>query len=177
MLDILFKMGDDAVDNEGIIVIEPLPFMSTTEALQFRITSFEIPEFVQEAYSVRYKTQEFEKPKASITTSKDFTFSFRVDKYWSTYDDLLTWKQLIGNDDTGAIAEDVNPITGSSSLRTNFSVFPVDSNGNVTYKGWKFTNAWIKSLGSVSFDQTSSGDPLTVSVTLAFVKCIPGSEG
>lgn len=176
MLDILYKMGDDAVDNEGIIVFEPLPFMSTAEALQFRISGFEIPEFSQDSYSVRYKTQEFEKPKGSITTSKDFSFDFRVDKYWTIYDDLLTWKQIIGNDDTGAISEDVNPLSGQSTIRTNFSVFPMDSNGNVTYKGWKFTNAWISSLGSVSFDQQGSGDPITVSVSLKYVKCVPGSE-
>ena len=36
MLDILYKMGDDALDNEGMIVIEPLPFMTTTEPLQFQ---------------------------------------------------------------------------------------------------------------------------------------------
>lgn len=176
MLDILFRMGDDAVDNEGMIVIDPLPFMSATEALQFRISSFEIPEFSQDAYEVNYKTQSLEKPKASITTSKEFTFSFRVDKYWNTYEDLFVWKQLLGNDDTGAVAEDVDPATGKSNLRANFSVFPVDSNGKVTYKGWKFTNGWIKSLGSISFDQTSSGDPLDCSATLSFVKCIPGSE-
>lgn len=176
MLDIIFRMGDDAVDNEGIIIIEPLPFMATTEALQFRISSFDIPEFSQDSYEVNYKTQKIEKPKASITTTKEFSFTFRVDKYWTTYDDMFTWKQLLGNDDTGAVADDVNPLTGASSLRTNFSVFPVDSNGVVTYKGWKFTNAWIKSLGSVSFDQTGSGDPLTCQVSLSFVKCVPGSE-
>jgi hypothetical protein len=176
MLDIAFKMGDDAVDNEGMIVFEPLSFMANAEALQFRISNFDIPEFSQDSYVVHYKTQEFEKPKGNITTPKEFTFTFRVDKYWTIYDELMTWKQLIGNDDTGAVAEDVSPLTASSSLRTNFSVFPMDSNGTVTYKGWKFTNAWIKNLGSVSFDQTSTGEVLNVSVTLSFVKCIPGSE-
>lgn len=176
MLDILYKMGDDALDNEGIIVIEPLPFMTMTEALQFRISSFAIPEFTQESYTVRYKTQEFDKPKASITTSKDFSFDFRVDKYWTIYDELLAWKQMIGNDNTGIISEDVNFATGTSSIRTNFSVFPMDSNGNVTYGGWKFTNAWITSLGGVSFNQAGSGEPLSVTVSLKYVKCIPGSE-
>lgn len=176
MIDILYQMGDDAVDNEGVIVFEPLSFMSTTETLQFRISDFEIPEFVQDSYSVTYKTQTLDKPKASITTSKDFTYTFRVDKYWTVYDDLFAWKQLLANESTGAVAEDVNPFTGTSSLRANFSVYPVDSNGTVTYRGWKFTNAWIKSLGSISFDQTSSGEPITCSVTLSYVKCEPGSE-
>ena len=45
------------------------------------------------------------------------------------------------------------PLLGRVLSRTNFSVFPVDSNGVVTYKGWKFTNAWMKTLGGVSFDQ------------------------
>lgn len=176
MLDILYKMGDDALDNEGMIVIEPLPFMTTTEPLQFRISNFDIPEFALGAYTVRYKTQEMEKPSGSITTSKDFSFTFRVDKYWTIYDDLLVWKQLGGNEDTGAVAEDVNSLTGKSALRTNFSVFPVDSNGVVTYKGWKFTNAWMKTLGGVSFDQIGSGEPITITVNLSYVKCIPGTE-
>jgi len=150
--------------------------MTTLESLQFRISNFEIPEFSQGEYTVRYKTQEFTKPNGSITTGHDFSFTFRVDKYWTIYQEMLTWKQLQGNDNTGAIAEDFNPISGTSSLRTNFSVMTIDSNGVVTSQGWKFTQAWIKSLGSVSFDQVATGDPINVTVTMSFIKCLPGSD-
>ncbi len=175
MIETILALGDDALDSEGQIVLEPLPFFSVNEALQFRITNFSIPEFSTGAYSVRYKTQEFEKPNGAVTTPHEFTFSFRVDKYWSVYQDLLIWKQIISNDNTGAIAEDIT-VGGSSAIRTNFSVMTIDSNGIVTSQGWKFTSAWLKSLGSVSFDQTSEGNPLTVDVNLSFVKCIPGAD-
>jgi hypothetical protein len=87
----------------------------------------------------------------------------------------MAWKQLIANDETGAMAEDVSS-EGSSLLRTNFSVVTEDANGNITSPGWTFKHAFLKSLGTIAFDQTSGGDPIICQVTLEYVKCIPGSD-
>jgi hypothetical protein len=174
MIDVIYAAGDDALSNEGILTIESLGFFTTADALQVRITDFTIPDFSVGTYTVRYKTQQFSKPNGSMDSGNTFTFSFRADKYWSIYQDFMKWKQLIANDVTGAIAEDVSG--GNSAIRTNFSVQTVDSNGNITGPGWSFTLAYLQNLGGVSFDQTSEGDPLTVSVTLEYVKCLPGSD-
>lgn len=174
MIDTIYRLGDDALDNQGIIIIDPLPFLTEIEPLQFRISTFTIPEFPIPSYTVNYKTQKFNKPGGRIDTPNSFTFSFRADKYWKIYQELRTWKNIIGDDDTGAMAEDV--VNGQSSIRTNFSVMTLDSNDVITSPGWQFTHAWLQSLGSVSFDQTASGDPISVDVTLEYVKCIPGSD-
>ena len=176
MIDVIARLGDDALDSEGQIVFNPLSFFTVLEPLQFRITNFDIPEFSHGEYTVKYKSQEFTKPNGSITTPHDFTFSFRVDKYWAVYQDLLLWKQMISNDNTGAIAEDISPVTGESAIRTDFSVMTIDSNGIVTSQGWKFTGGWLKNLGSVSFDQSADGSPIIVSATIGFIKCLPGAD-
>lgn len=176
MIDTIFALGDDALDNQGIITFEPLPFMPEMESMQFRITTFDIPEFTVGSYPVRYKTQGFTKPTGSIETGNSFTFSFRADKYYRIYQNLMTWKQLLANDETGATAEDVSSITGEAPLRVNFSVSTIDANGVITSPGWNFTHAFLKTLGSVSFDQASEGNAVMCSVTLEYVKCIPGGD-
>ncbi len=176
MIDVIYQLGDDALDNQAQMIIEPLPFFPNMEALQMRITNFSIPEFSVGSYEVAYKTQKFTKPNGRIETPNTFSFSFRADKYWQLYQNFLVWKNLIGNDATGAVAEDVGSASGESSIRTNFSVMTMDSNQIVTSPGWDFTHGWLKSLGEVSFDQTSEGAPIIVAVTLEYVKCLPGSD-
>lgn len=175
-IDVIYRLGDDALDNQAIIVFQPLLFLTEMDPLQFRISSFSIPEFSIGTYPVSYKTQTFNKPNGRIETPTAFSFSFRADKYWAIYQLLLRWKNLIGDDVTGAMAEDVGALSGESSFRTDFSVMTLDSNGIITSQGWHFTKAWLQSLGSVSFDQTSDGQPINVDVTLEYVKCIPGLD-
>jgi len=176
MIDIIYAQGDDALDNAGRIIFEPLSFFPNMEPMQFRISNFDIPEFTIGSYEVKYKSQKFTKPNGSMESGNTFTFSFRMDKYYSIYQNLMAWKQLIANDETGAMSEDVSPITGKSLLRTNFSVATEDANGIVTSPGWTFEKSFIKTLGGISFDQTSDGEPLICQVTLEYVKCIPGSD-
>lgn len=176
MIDIIYAQGDDALSNAGKIIFEPLPFFPNMEAMQFRISNFDIPEFTVGSYEVTYKTQKFTKPSGRIESGNSFTFSFRMDKYYQVYQNLMAWKQLLANDGTGAMAEDVNSLNSTAALRTNFSVQTEDANGIVTSPGWVFEKAFLKSIGSLSFDQTSGGDPITCSVTLEYVKCIPGSD-
>ena len=176
MIDTIYNLGDDALSNQGIITFEPLPFMPQMESMQFRITDFSIPDFTVGSYTVRYKTQQFTKPNGSFESGNTFTFNFRVDKYYQIYQNLMTWKQLLANDQTGGMAEDVSSTTGQASLRVNFSVSTLDANNTVTSPGWVFTNAFLKTLGGISFDQASEGDPIMCAVTLEYVKCIPGGD-
>lgn len=174
MIDTIFRAGDDALDNQAEVNITPLSFFPNADPLKFRITSFSIPDFTIGEYDVAYKTQKFTKPNGRITTPNDFTFSFRADKYWTIYQALLVWKNYIGDDRTGTMAEDVGAITGRSSIRTDVSVLTFDSNGVATSPGWTMQKAWIKSLGGVSFDNTSEGSPVIIPVTLSFLKIVPG---
>lgn len=176
MIDIIYAQGDDALSNSGKIIFEPLAFFPNMMPLEFRITSFTIPEFSVGSYPVRFKTQQFTKPNGSFDSGNSFAFSFRADKYYQIYQSFMAWKQLLANDATGAMSEDVSSATGLASLRTSFAVSTEDANGVITSQGWVFKNAFLKSLGSVDFDQTSEGDPIICQVTLEYVKCIPGND-
>lgn len=176
MIDVIYALGDDALDSQAIIVFQPLLFLTQMDPLQFRISNFTIPEFSIGSYDVNYKSQKFTKPSGKIETPNSFSFTFRADKYWTIYQTLLRWKNLIGDDSSGAMAEDVGALSGNSAIRTDFSVMTIDSNGVITSQGWQFTKAWLKSLGSVSFDQTSDGRPINIDVTLEYVKCLPGLD-
>jgi len=170
----IFALGDDALNNQAEVNITPLSFFPNVDPLKFRITDFEIPEFSIGEYEVAYKTQKFNKPNGRITTPNEFTFNFRADKYWTIYQALLVWKNYIGDDNSGTMAEDVGAITGESDIRTDVSVLTSDSNGVPTSPGWTMQQAWLKNLGGISFDNTAEGEPIIVSVTLDFLKIIPG---
>jgi hypothetical protein len=172
MIETVFRLGDDALDNQGEIVITPIAIFGQEDPIRMRITSFDIPEFAVGSYEVNYKTQKFTKPTGRVSETNAFTFSFRADKYWAIYNALLAWKMSISNDRTGVVSEDVS-ISGASPYRTDFTVMVRDSAGVVTNLGWQFTHAFIKSLGSISFDNASDGQPITVSVTLEYVQCFP----
>lgn len=171
----IYALGDDALSNQAEVNITPLSFFPGVDPLKFRITDFSIPEFTIGEYEVAYKTQKFNKPNGRITTPNEFTFNFRADKYWTIYQALLVWKNYIGDDRTGAMAEDVGAISGESDIRTDVTVMTFDSNNVITSPGWTMQKAWLKSLGGVDFDNTSEGDPIIVSVTLDFVKLVPGA--
>lgn len=168
-IETLFTAGDDALANHAVINIAPIPIFGLADPLRVRTTTFDIPEHTIDTYDVHWKTQSFTKPSGKIITPNEFSFTFRSDKYWTIYQALLLWKNYIGDEASGAMAEDVGAISGESDIRTDVSVLTEDSNGVPTGPGWKFHKAWISSLGGVSFDM-ESGDPITVDVTLNFLK-------
>jgi hypothetical protein len=174
MIEQVFALGDDALNNEATISITPLAFFDVQDPLRLRTTTFSIPAFEIGSYEVRYKTQAFEKPNGNVSGAKELSFSFRADKYWTIYQALLVWKNYIGDDRSGAMAEDVGAISGSSNIRTNVTVVTKDSNDVLTSPGWTFEQCWLKSLGGVDFDNTAEGDPIIVDVILSSLKVVPG---
>lgn len=143
-----------------------------TDRLKFRVTQISIPEYNVGMYEVHWKTQKFEKPSGKDESPKNMTFTFRVDKYYTVYKALMAWWQYIHNSDTGAMAEDVGAITGTSNIRCDFQVRCVDSNNVTTTEGWKFKAAWIKGIQGIEFDQ-STGDPIMCQITMSYVKAVP----
>lgn len=172
-IETIYRLGDDALDNQGIIIFNPILFLTQLDPLQFRISNFSIPSHTIGTYEVAYKGQSFNKPNGSVKTDNSFSFSFRGDKYWTIYQLLLRWKNMIGDDRTGRVMEDVGALSGTSAFRTDFTVLTLDSNGIPTSTGWKFTHAWIQELGGVTFNQESDGSPLEIDVTLEYVQCLP----
>jgi hypothetical protein len=167
-IDTLFSLGSDALSNEFDIILPPFPGVIDLTSTVIRTMKFELPEYSVNTYTVDYKTQKFTKPSGKNNTPNQFTFDFRIDKYWKVYEGMENWLNIVLNQDTGSMGSD--GIAGTaSSIRIPIDVIPVDHNGNTTKKGWTFTGCFISGLTGVSFDQ-SLGDALTATATIQFVK-------
>jgi hypothetical protein len=161
------SLGDDALANNFEVILPPT-FPGAVDALStaIRCTTATIPEKSTGKYSVEYKSQTFTKPSGKITTPNEFSFTFRVDKYWNTYRGLRNWLNIIGDGATGIQSADY--VNGASIIRVPISIITLDSAGAETSIGWNFDGCYISSLDGVTFDQ-SSGDPLEVSATFDFI--------
>lgn len=178
-LNSLYELGDDATNIQGMVYI--LPPESTegdnaygaTASLVFRATTYTIPSTQTKTVEFGYRGSKYERmiPGDSEDT-KTLTITFRVDKYWKVYDQLRAWKNNIFNatSTSGIAAEDVNAITGSAPNRSTIVIKTIDGRGEETGEVWTFERAYITSLSSIQFDQTSTGTPLTASATFDFVK-------
>jgi hypothetical protein len=172
-IDSVYQQGDDALGNFAEIEMSPFPlFGPLKDALKYRTTQIDIPGFEKGSYVIDWKAQRFEKPNGKDETSKTFTSTFRVDKYYTVYKALQAWWQYICNSDSGALAEDVGAVTGTSNIRTDIMVKTIDTQGITTNEGFKFERAWLKSLGQLGYN-VISGDPIECQITWSFVKMIP----
>ena len=173
MIDSVYVQGDDALQNYAEIETSPFPlFGPLKDALKFRTTQIDTPGFEKGAYEVHWKSQRFEKPNGKDESQKTFASTFRIDKYYTVYKALQAWWQYICNSDSGALAEDVGAVTGTSNIRTDILVKTIDTQGIVTNEGFKFERCWLKSLAGLGYNVTS-GDPLECQITWSFVKMIP----
>ena len=172
-VDVIYQTGDDALANQFEVDISSLAnLFNIPDPLTFRTVSCNIPGYQVGKYTVDYKTQRLTKPSGKIETPNEFQLSFRADKYWTVYQAILAWKRYVADEESGAMAEDVGAISGSSTFRTDIIVKAIDSNDVVTYEGWKFHLAWPSIVGDVAFEQ-ASGDPIIVPITFDFVKMTP----
>ena len=172
-IDSVYALGDDALGNMAELEVGVFPlFKDLKENLKFRTTAINVPGFAVGEYMVAWKAQQFPKPNGKDETPKTFTSTFRVDKYYTVYKALLAWWEYICNSDSGAMAEDVGAISGTSNIRTDLQVRVVDTNGITTNEGFKFEKAYIKELSGMDYS-VDSGDPLFCNITWNYVKLIP----
>jgi hypothetical protein len=166
-LEAIYLAGDDALQNQFQVVIPPFAGGTDIAGINLRVTNFSCPDLTVGVYSVEYKGGTFEKPNGKNASSKEFTFDFRVDKYWRTYASFVALKQLVQNDLTDTVGIDV-AVGGISATRFPVSVLTLDGNDLPTSSGWQYNFCFIKSLTGISHDY-SGGDPLTATVTMGFV--------
>jgi len=164
MIQKLFSLGDDALQNLFDMSISPIPFIGDMQSTLLRVQGFTIPATGSGTYEVNYKTQKITKPSGKIEAPNEFSVDIRIDKYWAIYKGLVMWKNAVANSYTGAIAED-SPL---SNNRVPISVWAVDANSVPTLGAWVFDGCYPSSIGDVAFDY-SGGEPLTLSVTFQFL--------
>lgn len=165
-IDSLYAIGDDALQNQFGITLPPFAPVNglDADALNFRLINFSVPERSIETYSVPWRTQTLTKVGGKITTPNETSLTFRADRYWGAYTLFDNWLNYIIDQETGVIRAD-----GAGSFRVDFSIFPIDNEGNALSDGWKFIGAFPSQMAGIDFDQ-DSGSPITVSVTMQFIR-------
>ncbi len=166
MIDVIAKLGDDALKNLFDMILPPFPGAIDPVSTNFRIQNFSIPATGVETYEIHWKTQKMTKPSGKIVMENNFNFEFRVDKYWAIYNGLKNWKNIIADTRLGTMSPD--SLKGASLIRVPVTVISTDANGLPTGGKWVFEGAFISQLGEVAFDYTT-GDPITVSATMNFM--------
>lgn len=166
MIDQIYSLGDDALQNLWEMTIGNIPFIGDPITSVLRIQNVSIPSTGVGTYDIHYKTQKFTKPNGKIESPNEFSFTFRVDRNWIIYKAFVLWKNAIANTHSGTLAPD-NPI---SNLRVPISVWAIDGTGLPipAFGRWTFNGCFVSSIGEVGFDY-SGGEVITTDVTMQFL--------
>jgi len=159
MVDTIYQMGNDALNNQGRVIISPITPLDMIDALQFRITTLpSIPEYKIEYNDFNYKGYTISLAKPGESLSREASFTFRVDKFWRVYKMLKAWGKLIHDHDNGDAG-----LGDCDAVRTPMSI--IMDNGPT----WTFTGCIFGSLSDIPLDNTSSGDPISCTFTFKYL--------
>lgn len=166
-VQLIKNLGDDALANLWDMNFGQIPFMPDLQSAALRIQNFNIPATGANVYEVHYKTQMFTKPGGKVDAPNEFTFEFRVDRNWIIYKGFVAWKNAVANSYTGNIGAD----NATSTIRTPVTIWAVGGDGlKLSGVGaWRFDGCFCQNVGDISFDYTT-GDPITVTVTMGFLR-------
>lgn len=163
-------VNDDALINNFLISIPEYPNALDITGTNFRVTNVSIPEQTIGTYDVHYRTQVLKKYSGKLETPNEFSFDFRVDKFWQVYKGFSDWMRLILDPVTGTQVPDFE--NGQSGIRVPISVITVDSNDAVTSTGWTFDGCFPSSITGVDFAM-DTGEPVIATVTMQFITMNP----
>ena len=171
MIDVLAQMGEDALSNHFQLVIPSFSMLGTNIAeINMRVLTVDLPSYEIETYEINKRGRKMTRPTGTMSFTPEISFTFRADKYWRCYNSLMTWMQLIQDNQTMAMASDsgFEGIGGASTYRTDVEVWSL-TNLTETAKPnniWVGQGAYPTSIDAVSFEE-SSGEPIELSVTLS----------
>jgi len=177
-LDILQTFGEDALSNHfnAIITFPSLIQNAALASLNLRLKSIEIPAQTIGTYEITKRGKKLTRPNGVSEQGNDFTFTYRVDKYFTVYNAISQWMSFIQNPTNMAAASDSGSlgVGGASEYRAPIIVNGLDAN-NIITNIWSFSGCWPSSQDTISFDE-ESGDPLEVSVTMQYITAVyPGT--
>lgn len=167
LIDQIALLGDDALSNLFDLIIPPFPGAIDFTQTRFRVTNLTIPATGNSPYEVHFKTQMMTKPSGKVVMPNEFSFEFRVDRFWNIYAGFKNWKNIVLDTRTGFMTPDVG-VGVSGTIRVPITVIATDPQGVPTGGRWIFEGCYVQEIGDIGFDYTS-GDPINVSVTMAFM--------
>lgn len=169
-LDVLALLGEDALQNHYNLLIPffPLGVIGDIIGLNLRATSCEIPAQTIGTYTITKRGKTLTRPSGVSEQGNDFTFSYRPDKSFLTYNAIAQWLALVQNPMNGSMASDSGPLglVGPSLFRVPLSVQAIDAN-NVIRNIWIINGCYPISQDALSFSE-ETGDPFEVSVTMNY---------
>jgi len=170
VIDTAYAQGDDALSYEWNMSFGSIPYLDVAVNLNVRCTTVDLPTVTLGEYSYDYKSDTVVKPNGKNTTPKEFSTTFRIDKYWIVYNAFKTWCTSIVSPNGGVAIDSIN---GNSVIRVPVIITTgmFDSNESFIPTGglWSFTGCWPKSVGNPTLD-TTSGDPATTTITWGYLK-------
>jgi len=179
-LELLALAGEDALSNHYNVIIPTLPnSIAGAVNLNLRVLSFDLPAQTIGTYEITKRGKKLTRPSGISDQGNEFTFTYRVDRYFTAYNAISQWMSFIQNPDSLAMASDSGAlgVSGVSQYRV-----PIIVNGLVGLtldstitNVWTFTGCWPSSQDAISFSE-DSGDPIEVSVTMQYATAqFPGS--
>lgn len=162
----LNQYGLDALSNHYILTFKAPTLIATLslEALTTRVTSVDIPDQEVGTYTVYKDGQPATLPNGMDAGAKSFSFSYRVDESYATYQTIATWLSKLRDPVTGVM----NPV---GELRTTVTITPTTKlKLPILSAQWVITGAFPTVQRGISFEE-NGGDPITASVSMDFLHC------
>ncbi len=157
-----FLTVEDALSNHFEIIIPVFPGILNINQMNIRVQTIDIPDTEIQTYEVTKGGKKATRRSGIQGTANEFTFTYRVDRNFITYNSIDAWMSLIHHDLTGA-----QPLA-ESAVRIPIQVVGRDANGDITTAGWTMRGCYPSSHSGISFDE-ENGDPLEASVTMQFI--------
>lgn len=177
IIDNIYAAGDDAFTSEFEVIfgtlILPIPGITN---LTIRTTTLVIPEKSIGTYSYKYRSETVVKNSGEITTPKEFTIEFRVDKYYILYKALSQWMGFLVDPDSGlpkyeTLSSGVSPISIPMTIISGYMDRDIPNLFRPTTQIWEFTGCRPTKIGDISLDN-GSVDGLKCSVTFTYYKLL-----
>lgn len=199
-LEGLHKIGEDSLNNlfDVNIGLPPLfalliPTGLTVKDLPLdggsilRVESVTMPEPSVNMYENHYKTLDIERVSGKMERPKEFTITFRNDRFYALYHFLTFWRNWPIDVSNGAMGDDGKIKGTDSDFRLPITISPCDvtrsasgssassdvgallKNNAGKLTNWIFSGCFPKTVGAITFDY-SDGEKTTFDVTFGFLE-------
>ena len=138
----------------------------TSDALNFRILTFEIPAQTVSTYELTKRGRKMSRPSGVQDQSYEFSFTYRLDKNFAVYTEISDWLKSLQHPLSMAMSADIV----GANVRRPVAIKAIQGldpawGAEVAIKEWSFIGAMPISQDAVSFDE-ENGEPLVMSVTM-----------
>ncbi len=164
----IFQAGEDAFKNLFVVSIEnPNLFNEVFQkrgSVIIRATSFNIPSKEIDKYEIWTPYGKFYRSSKTDVSEKYTSFSFRIDKNWVSYNQLLTYFEYFSNktnlDDS---------TTSNGRFIISVHALPDGDENKFSRLSWIFNDCFIYSLSEIDLSY-SVNEPVEITIGFCYNK-------